>query len=96
MAILYPEDKTPETLEQEIQLEHEHYETVFWQNTGQVLPVFKHPDGSVEVPKVLLNIYKGIIDEKFQLIYVVEMYEKEHLQLMAIFKNNYDYQRATE
>lgn len=89
IGILYSVDKTPEVVEQEIQIEHEGLETVLWQNTGQVLAVFKHEDGSVEVPRVLLNVYANIIKGEFELIYVEEQYEKDHDNLMSIFQKYY-------
>lgn len=89
MGILYPVDKRPETLMQEMDIERENQETVLWTNTGQVLPVHKNSDGSIEVPLVLLSVYMALLSGDFHMVYVADNFEQDHKNLYDIWERNY-------
>lgn len=89
MGILYPEDKTPDILMQEMQVESEKQESVIWQNTGQILPVHKCEDGTIEMPLVLMHIYMACFNKQFEMVYVNEEFETNHEQLYSIWEKGW-------
>jgi len=96
MGIIYPVDKKPETLMQEMDVERENQDTVFWENTGQVLPVHKNEDGSIELPLLLVSVYMALFTKDFDMVYVSDGFEQDHEVLYEIWKKNWEQHKAKE